>query len=262
MKIIKSSPAYSLVPKEMHTGLLVSLLLHVGIIAICCILLPSVTNVSPPQVIHITFPLEAEFLESGSPSAAVVARKWTEEVQKKNVAAREKIIVESNNQSKVGFPEKNEIVMIKQAWANDSIGKNFGGDIVSEKTAEVNNTSRTSIAYGLDSGKEKAKTGEAKDQTGIVEFRFGEKGSPSFIYQAMPVYPVLARRMGKEGRVILKLLIDMNGKLQQIEVVERDDYGFTEAAIAAVKKSTYAPGYRNGERAAMRALLPVRFQLQ
>jgi protein TonB len=72
----------------------------------------------------------------------------------------------------------------------------------------------------------------------------------------------LARRLGKEGKVLLKLLIDTDGKLQKIEVVEPAGFGFTEAAVEAVKKSTYAPGYRNGERILTKALLPVRFQLQ
>lgn len=65
-----------------------------------------------------------------------------------------------------------------------------------------------------------------------------------------------------EGRVVLKLLIDANGELVHIEVVESAGYGFTEASIAAVKKSTYAPGVRNGVKVATRALLPISFRLQ
>jgi periplasmic protein TonB len=87
-------------------------------------------------------------------------------------------------------------------------------------------------------------------------------GAPVFIHREMPVYPVLARRLGKEGKVILKLLIDRNGKMQNVEVVEHAGFGFTEAAVAAVKKSTYAPASRNGENVTTRALLPVRFRLQ
>jgi len=96
----------------------------------------------------------------------------------------------------------------------------------------------------------------------ITDTRFGEMGAPAFIHREMPFYPVLARRLGKEGKVILKLLIDRNGKLQNVEVVEHAGFGFTEAAVAAVKKSTYAPARHNGEKIAARALLPVRFHLQ
>lgn len=97
---------------------------------------------------------------------------------------------------------------------------------------------------------------------GVTETRFGEMGAPVFIHREMPVYPILARRLGKEGKVILKLLIDRNGKMQNVEVVEHAGFGFTEAAVAAVKKSTYAPASRNGENVTTRALLPVRFRLQ
>ena len=96
----------------------------------------------------------------------------------------------------------------------------------------------------------------------VGEARFGEAGAPFFLYQEMPAYPVQARRLGMEGRVVLKLLIDANGKLLNVEVVESAGYGFTEASIEAVKKSTYAPGVRDGIKVATRALLPIRFRLQ
>jgi periplasmic protein TonB len=100
------------------------------------------------------------------------------------------------------------------------------------------------------------------ESQGITETQFGEMGAPAFIHRKMPFYPILARRLGKEGKVILKLLIDRNGRLQNVEVVEHAEFGFTEAAVAAVKKSTYAPASRNGENVTTRAILPVRFRLQ
>lgn len=106
------------------------------------------------------------------------------------------------------------------------------------------------------------KASETNLPKSIVESQFGDKGAPSFIYQEIPVYPALARRLGKEGRVILKLLIDADGKLQNVEIVEAAGYGFTEASLAAVKKSRYAPGYRDGVKVATCALLPVSFHLQ
>lgn len=96
----------------------------------------------------------------------------------------------------------------------------------------------------------------------ISETRFGERGAPAFIYQAVPEYPPLARRLGKEGRVLLKLLIDADGKLLKVEVIKADGYGFTEASVAAVKKSTYVPGSRNGVKTVTWAILPLRFRLE
>ena len=97
---------------------------------------------------------------------------------------------------------------------------------------------------------------------GIAETIFGNSGAPAFTHREMPVYPLLARRLGKEGKVVLKLLIDKNGTLQDIEVIEASGFGFTEAALAAIKKSAFSPAYRNGEKVPSKAILSVRFNLK
>ncbi len=95
-----------------------------------------------------------------------------------------------------------------------------------------------------------------------IETRFGETNAPRFIHRAMPVYPPLARRRGKEGRVVLTLLIDQTGKVQKIDVTEGAGFGLTEAAIEAVNRSTFAPAHVNGQKVASRAVLPIRFRLE
>jgi periplasmic protein TonB len=96
----------------------------------------------------------------------------------------------------------------------------------------------------------------------VIETAFGTAGAPAFVHREQPVYPMLARRLGKEGKVVLKLLIDSRGNVQAVEIVEDEGYGFAEAAVEAVRKSTFAPALRNGERVTARAILPVRFRLQ
>ena len=97
---------------------------------------------------------------------------------------------------------------------------------------------------------------------GPREVEFGSAIGPSFLHREMPVYPVLARRVGKEGRVVLRLTIDEKGSLINIEVIENAGYGFTDAAIAAVKRSTFLPAKEGGKPIASRALLPVSFKLR
>lgn len=103
--------------------------------------------------------------------------------------------------------------------------------------------------------------GKAVNQD-IAETVFGNSGAPAFTHREMPVYPLLARRFGKEGKVVLKLLIDKNGTLQDIEVMEPSGFGLTEAAIAAIKKSTFSPAHSNGEKVPSKAILCVRFNLK
>lgn len=95
-----------------------------------------------------------------------------------------------------------------------------------------------------------------------IETRFGESAAPAFLHREMPVYPAMARRLGREGRVLLKLTIDERGTLLNIEVLEKAGYGLTEAAVEAVKKSTFLPAKKNGKPIASRALLSVQFRLE
>jgi protein TonB len=73
---------------------------------------------------------------------------------------------------------------------------------------------------------------------------------------------MMARKLNQEGRVLLKLTIDEKGNLLNVEVIEKADYGFTEAAVEAVKKSTFLPAKKDGKSIASRALLPIRFRLE
>lgn len=96
----------------------------------------------------------------------------------------------------------------------------------------------------------------------LIDVEFGSANAPRFLHREMPVYPQLARRLSKEGKVLLRLTIDENGRLLNVEVVEGADYGFTEAAIEAVKKSTFLPA-KSGDKPIMsKALLPIRFSLR
>ncbi len=96
----------------------------------------------------------------------------------------------------------------------------------------------------------------------LIETEFGRSGAPVFLHRQMPVYPMIARKLGKEGKVVLRLHINEKGKLLNVEVVEPAGYGFTESAIEAVKMSTFAPAYDNGINIESKALLTIRFVIK
>jgi protein TonB len=100
------------------------------------------------------------------------------------------------------------------------------------------------------------------DPKPLLDVEFGSTNAPQFLHREMPVYPLMARRFGREGRVLLRLTIDENGRLLNIEVLERAGFGFTEAAIEAVKKSTFRPAMQDGRPVLSKALLPVSFKLR
>lgn len=96
---------------------------------------------------------------------------------------------------------------------------------------------------------------------GTVDGQFGRGEGPAFLYREMPEYPFAARRLGKEGRVVLQVTIDAKGKLEEVEVVEASDRMFVEAAVDSVRKSRFRPGKRNGVPSRYRCKLGIRFAL-
>ena len=78
----------------------------------------------------------------------------------------------------------------------------------------------------------------------------------------MPKYPRLARELGKEAVVILRVTIDERGRPIAVEAVKSAGSGFDEEAIRAVKGSTFHPAKWEGKPVICRAILPIRFELK
>lgn len=97
---------------------------------------------------------------------------------------------------------------------------------------------------------------------GPVGASFGDADGPKFVQRVMPHYPERARRKGREGHVLLRLVIGPGGELRDARVVEGGGHGFDEAALAAVRASLFAPAMRHGRAVECAALLPVRFVLK
>lgn len=89
----------------------------------------------------------------------------------------------------------------------------------------------------------------------------GSSGAAAFLYRAMPSYPPVARRLRQEGTVTLRLAIDADGALREVKVVRGAGYGFTEAALEALARSTFRPAVRGGRPVDSRAVLRVVFAL-
>jgi periplasmic protein TonB len=91
---------------------------------------------------------------------------------------------------------------------------------------------------------------------------FGSASGPSFMQRVLPLYPMVARRFNREGKVILRLTIDTGGSLVSVEVLEDPGYGFAAAAVEAVKRSRFLPARHEGRPVTAKAILPIRFTLQ
>lgn len=86
---------------------------------------------------------------------------------------------------------------------------------------------------------------------------------PRVLRQVEPAYPPLAKLTGIEGLVVLSVLIDETGRLQEVQVVKSlGNTGCDQAAVTAAKQWTFAPAIRQGNPVAARVTLPVLFSLK
>jgi len=129
-----------------------------------------------------------------------------------------------------------------------------------EKT-NVNNIVTTSDTTPI-SDKTITKTESKTTDDDVYRGGFGGNNGPRFLKKVIPRYPRIARKLGKEGRVVLKLFIDKKGRLKKVEVIDDDGYGFAREAVKAIKESTFLPAVRKGVPVDSEALLTVRFRLK
>ncbi len=77
-----------------------------------------------------------------------------------------------------------------------------------------------------------------------------------------PDYPAEAIARGIEGTVVLRLTIDEQGRVIEVEVARSSGHAILdEAAVAAVRSWRGRPARRGGRDVRIRQLLPIRFRL-
>lgn len=78
-----------------------------------------------------------------------------------------------------------------------------------------------------------------------------------------PAYPALSRRLGEEGKLVLRVELDENGRVHIAQVVNSSGFKrLDEAAMVAVKTWRCNPPQRNGQPVRAIALQPFNFVLQ
>ena len=84
-----------------------------------------------------------------------------------------------------------------------------------------------------------------------------------YLSNPKPTYPAMSKRLGEQGKVVVKVLIGADGLPQKSEL--RQSSGFDrldDAALATVMKWRYVPGKRDGIAEAMWFNVPITFRLE
>ncbi|MGC9976021.1 MAG: energy transducer TonB [Syntrophales bacterium] len=220
---------------EQRMGVITSLAIHTGFL-IAFLMMPFSTVIPYTKTIYISFMQQEKSGSNLEKGGEAILKPQAKELQHTSVT---ELATSEHPQDEVLINEKPVVASVKNMEITGNRETNNRSSVKTEST----NLARA-------------------ENLGMPEARFGDTGAPAFIHSELPVYPLLARRLGKEGRVVLELLIDKSGILQYIKVVEPSGFGFTEAAVEAVRKSTFSPALKNGEGIAARAILSVRFNLK
>lgn len=84
----------------------------------------------------------------------------------------------------------------------------------------------------------------------------------SIVHAPAPAYPEIAIAERREGRVILKLLVEESGKPAQVSIERSSgDSALDAAAIAAAEQWQFNPGQRGSSPVASWIMVPVQFSL-
>jgi TonB family protein len=76
-------------------------------------------------------------------------------------------------------------------------------------------------------------------------------------------YPAIAAENGIQGRLIVKFVVEKDGRLTNIEFLQSPDPVFEEEVIRVLKKSPkWTPGYQQGKPCRVSYVLPIDIRLQ
>jgi protein TonB len=83
-----------------------------------------------------------------------------------------------------------------------------------------------------------------------------------YLQAPQPEYPLLAKRMGEHGRVMLRVLVNASGHAERADVTQSSGFArLDQAARIAVLRALFKPVIENGKAIAVLAMVPIIFEL-
>jgi protein TonB len=84
-----------------------------------------------------------------------------------------------------------------------------------------------------------------------------------YLQNPKPAYPAISKRLGEQGKVVVRVLIGTDGTAQRAEIRQSSGYDrLDQAALATVQRWRYVPGKRGGVAEAMWFNVPINFVLE
>jgi protein TonB len=84
-----------------------------------------------------------------------------------------------------------------------------------------------------------------------------------YLQNPRPAYPALSKRLGEQGKVVVRVFIEVDGKAQKAEIKQSSGFErLDQAALSTVLRWRYAPGKRAGVAESMWFNVPINFVLE
>lgn len=84
---------------------------------------------------------------------------------------------------------------------------------------------------------------------------------PRVVYQVKIEYPLEAEKNRIEGPVKLSVIVDPQGSVTEVKILEGPGYGLNEAAASALRKFRFSPAEKDGKNVSVRITYIYRFRL-
>ena len=102
-----------------------------------------------------------------------------------------------------------------------------------------------------------------KEKEGVILPGTLQMAYPRYQLNTPPTYPGLARKRGQEGTVILQVLVNREGRVDDLKIDTSSNLTLLDrAAVTAVRKWSFEPGRRGEEKVPMWVRVPVTFKLK
>ena len=187
------------------------------------------------------------FIQKGS------SDKVIEEEVPQSLAETEKSLTTGNKETEKEAEQEKERNLPNQSNNNENIKENP----IQEDF---------DIAYQGDDCKEEdqVKNSEIEETLDFTGNNYPDNVNPPELLEFQrPVYPKNLRERDIEGKVILKLLIDKEGKVQEIQIFESSGYKtFDQIAVKSVWQWQFKPARKGNQQRESRVLIPINFQIK
>lgn len=111
----------------------------------------------------------------------------------------------------------------------------------------------------VQSGATQASAKPAGEPAPFVQARF----DAGYLQNPAPTYPAISRRLGEEGRVMLRVFVENNGLPSKLEIrTSSGSSRLDQSALEAVQRWKFVPARRGDEAVAAWVVVPIVFNLR